>query len=204
MQIGRMHEYGISVNKDPNDALRWYSQASDRGLPEARVAKADMMLLSGGSNTDFHKAMKLYRQASDAGYPDGDYKLGLLYFRGKGIPQNFVAAARSFRNGAELGHDGCEFMLGKMYAEGKGVETDKSTARKYLSTPSSKGNAAAKEYLIDLTSKDNVIWDDGKQEEEEFIQLNTPDLLSRSRMKVSSVSDIKSEKKKGFFSRFRK
>ncbi|MDD4185456.1 MAG: hypothetical protein PHX75_02300, partial [Candidatus Methanomethylophilaceae archaeon] len=113
----------------------------------------------------------------------------------------------SFRNGAEKGHDGCGYMLGKMYAEGRGVEKDKSTAIKYLSTASRKGNAEAKEYLIELTSKDNVMWDDGKPEEEEFVQLNTPDLMSKSRIPISGISDINPDvqkKKRGFFSRFRK
>ena len=91
--LGFMYDTGQGVPQDFVEALKWYQQAAEQGLPEAQ-ARAGIKLLLGqsGRHYDVAEAIRWLRLAAEGGDVEGQMWLGLMYKDGIGVLQDYVEA----------------------------------------------------------------------------------------------------------------
>ncbi len=154
--MGQMYENGWGVEKDIDQAKKFYDQGARRGhlasvnslrklknidykveldalLPKVAAGDAEAQNRAGemyefgyGTDRNPQEAFRLYKLAADQGSVNAQHNLGRSYNFGTGTEQNFVEAERWYRIASEKGHTESMFFLGTLYSNGYGE--DKSHA----------------------------------------------------------------------------
>lgn len=84
--MGRMHEAGHGVEKNINQAFKFYQAANQSVNAKTRLAK---MYEEGiGVERDLVKALKLYNELQKLGSAYAMYKIGRFYLSGQGLKKN--------------------------------------------------------------------------------------------------------------------
>ena len=84
LKLGQMHDLGRGVPRDRGEALRWYLEGAEAGLPEAQFNAA--VLLDEAGRTA--QAARWYARAAAGGHGRARYNLGLLFAAGDGVARN--------------------------------------------------------------------------------------------------------------------
>jgi len=135
--LGGMYEQGKGVQKNCEEALKWYYEASVQG--------------------DIYAINKV-RKFAEQGDNDSQCKLGNMYEHGDGVKQDYAEAVRWYSKAAEQGNVEifnklCEFAnngivhaqreLACMYEQGKGVQKNCEEALKWYYEASVQGDIYA-------------------------------------------------------------
>jgi TPR repeat protein len=158
-RLGWMYEQGDGVERNREEAEKWYRKASAQGNGEARerldellwlvehfrmanqgnacaqYALGKMYAYSGGHGhleSDPVEAMKWYRKAAEAGHAHAQYEFGRRCAKGEGVERNDEEAVKWFRAAAEQGDAKARYELGEAYRFGRGVEADLKQAVEWL------------------------------------------------------------------------
>ncbi len=116
--IGRIHERGWGVPRDPALAARYFTRATDAGEPWAMFNLADLHLAGEGVAQDAARAHALYAAAAARGHVGALNMLGMLAESGSS-PDPASAAGDYFRAGAQAGDPWAGFNLARwLLAEG--------------------------------------------------------------------------------------
>ena len=91
---------GETVEKDPDEAKRWLTIASDNGDALATYLLGTILFVSGEKKA----AMERFREAGERGVSSGLYQLGKLYEIGSGIDKDGEQAYEYYRQSASMGH----------------------------------------------------------------------------------------------------
>lgn len=147
--LAYLHEQGKSVPKDPDQALRLYTQAADEGQFRAQTLLGMRYLNGQGVPQDGEKAAIYLLRAAEQGDPFAQTYAGFLYREGRGTAVDTAKSIEMFTLAADRPHWGNEQAiaqaeLGFAYLEGKGVEQDDETAADYLWSARAKGHERAK------------------------------------------------------------
>lgn len=102
LQLGLLYEQGNGVERDQEEALRWFTLAAEQGNAAAQANLGDLFEFGDGIKSN-KAAAHYYRQAATQGYRDAQLDLGRLYELGKGLPQNPVQAYRWYDLAAHQG-----------------------------------------------------------------------------------------------------
>ena len=103
--VGYAYANGLGVEKDENEAAKWYRKAADQGHTAAQNNLGVLYLNGkGGLPKDEAEAARWYRKAADQGLSTAQNNLGTLSEQGRGVPQNFVEAYMWFSLAAASGH----------------------------------------------------------------------------------------------------
>ncbi len=86
--LGLVHDLGLGVPRDSEEALRWYLQAARSGLAEAQFNVAVMLDSGTGAPSDPATAATWYARAAANENARAQYNLALLYEGGFGVPRN--------------------------------------------------------------------------------------------------------------------
>lgn len=146
--IGYLYHFGLGVNKDINEALRWYRKALALGSDNAQVAIDNCLAElnssnnSGGKSVDDMSIAEL-QTAAEQGNAAAQYRLGIIY----GGNGNLEEAVKWFRKAAELGNADAQFNLGLCYAAGRGVSQSYVEALKWYRKAAAQGHKVAIETL---------------------------------------------------------
>lgn len=144
--LARIHERGIGIQADPQQARKWYARAADFGFVPARDILGQAWLAGYGGPRDARKAQAYLQDAARAGYVNAQYDLAKLYYNGDGdgaVPRDPKQAGAWFDAAARAGHPGALFAAGRMVDLGEGVPADPKRAIVYYKEAALKGNGDA-------------------------------------------------------------
>ncbi len=154
---GRIHFGTLSVPRNPDRALEWWSYCDMVGIPSHEfdaafkwylhaakqgVASAQAiigLMCAGGRDVQYEAALKWYTRAADQGNVTAAERLGIMYRYGRGVPQDKVAALKWYTRAAELGGFSEKFNLAKMCRDGEGVPQDYAAAVMWYTLAAERG-----------------------------------------------------------------
>lgn len=97
-----MHERGIGVSKNEQEAIVWYRKSAEQGNSNAQYNLAVLYENGRGCAVDFAQANHWYRKAAVQGDGLAVGNLGMLYLRGEGVDKDVVAGLALLLNSVVL------------------------------------------------------------------------------------------------------
>ena len=150
-RIGTMYENGIGVERNQDEALKWYEKAAEncdenaekrlyqidlaaaqRGDAEAQYRLGEKYSCGQGVEEDDKLAVKWYRKAAEQGSAEAQKELGDMYRYGFGVEEDYKEAVKWYRKAAEQANRDAMLNLGLMYRDGLGVEKDPAESDKWF------------------------------------------------------------------------
>ena len=151
-KLGIMYEEGKGVAQDYQEALKWYTNASEQGHAGAQFNLGYMYLVGKGIPQVHNKeAAKWFIKAAEQGHAEAQQKLGFMYEQKIfDMPQDNNEAVKWYRKSAEQGNNCAKYSLGGMYIEGRGVPQDCNEAVKWWTKSAEQEGACAENSLNSL------------------------------------------------------
>jgi TPR repeat protein/serine/threonine protein kinase len=145
--VGQTFENGRIVEKDPAEAITWYTKAANKGYIDGIDSLAGCFMNGIGVNKDLTKAARLFQEAAELGSSEAQWRVGNFYDNGVGVAKNEFEAARWYRKSAEQGNPYGQYYLGLCYDDGKGVTKDEVEAFRWFRKSAVQDNPDAQWYL---------------------------------------------------------
>lgn len=118
-QYNLAQHYNEVHTKDKlEQALHWYTRASDNGNVAAMNNLANLYFNGQGTKKDLKKAYELYKKAAALNDGVAKYNLAMMYFQGDYVKQNDKKALRYLQEAAFAGTSFAQVRLGKFYLKG--------------------------------------------------------------------------------------
>lgn len=153
LQMGGLFIKGQTVERDYEEAGKWFRLAAAQGQAQAQY-NLGMMYASGrGAPLDHGESARWYRLAADQGLDLAQLNLGVAYANGAGVPQDESEAAKWFRLAANHGEAQAQFNLAVLYANGQGVLQNLAEARHWAMLAADQGHQMAQALINDLDQK---------------------------------------------------
>ena len=156
-ELGVMYAEGKCVEKDEEEAVRWYRAAAKQGHAEGQYLLGDMYANGTDVGKDEAEAVRWYRAAAEQGHAGGQTKLGVMYARGIGVGKDEAEAVRWLKAAAEQGHAKAQSCLGAMHANVRGSREDYAEAVRLLRAAAEQGHAKAQYKLSDVYASGNGV-----------------------------------------------
>lgn len=144
----KMYDDGVGVvEKNPAEAVYWYTQAAEQGSVEAQAHLGCIYMYGKNSFPVFDKAVYWLEKAADQNDADSQNRLGELYERGLGVPQKYLVAKDFYEKAATnsdyKSHE-AQYNLGRMYDYGIGkVKMNPQQAVRWYQEAAESGYAPA-------------------------------------------------------------
>ena len=90
--LGVSYDTGLGVNRNPEEAIRWYRAAAEQGHATAQFSLGSMYSEGDGVSQDFEEAIRWYQASAEQGHGHAQNNLGDMYSNGQGVSQNYVRA----------------------------------------------------------------------------------------------------------------
>ena len=90
--LGVCYYNGNGVEKDYQEAVKWYRKAAEQGIAEAQCDLGGCYYNGDGVAKYHQEAVKWWRKAAEQGDATAQFNLGLCYDYGNGIPRNKIEA----------------------------------------------------------------------------------------------------------------
>lgn len=148
----RLDGHDSPIERNMEEALRWYKAAAAKGYAEAQTTLALMYIKGEGTSPDPREAARWFAKAAALGHPVAQLNLASCYANGEGVPRNMQEAARWYREAAEKNQAMGQYYLGILYGRGEGVPQSYVEAYKWLSAAAAQGVEAARSSLETLDS----------------------------------------------------
>lgn len=145
--LGTMYFDGKGVDKNLQEAFKYYLIAANRGNIDAKNIVGWMYNTGKGTALNYDEAFKWYKDAAEMGNVRAQCNLGFLYEHGNGTTKDFKKAFMWYKISAGLGDSEGQFRLGYMYHNGDGTEKNVKLAIEWLMKAIDQGNADAACYL---------------------------------------------------------
>ncbi len=127
--MGVFVEHGLGgVKQDAAEAVRWYEDAAERGLPEAQCRLGRLCMDGAGLPRDEAKARQWYELACEKNFPEAQYALAILCLNGRGGPLDEARGVALLEAASEGGSEHAPYTLGLLYDQGRGVAKDEAKA----------------------------------------------------------------------------
>jgi len=94
--MGWFYLNGVGVERDVEQARRWYKKSARQGDSRAMFSLGQMAY----DEQDFADAQVWFRRANEKGHARSLFWLGKLYWRGNGVPKDRKQAMELFQNAA--------------------------------------------------------------------------------------------------------
>jgi TPR repeat protein len=141
--LGLLYARGQGVEKNPQEAARWYEKAAEQGVPAAQYNLGVMYANGQGVQASPEQAAKWFLKAAEQGVTDAATGLGNVYQEGEGAFRNYSEAEKWYRKAADEGVASAAHQLGVMYDLGQGVERNYPEAMKWYQKAADAGYASA-------------------------------------------------------------
>lgn len=122
---------GKGIEKDGNEALRWFSEAATAGHVMAMNMVGRCCEFGWGTHVDKARAAQWYEAAAARGLDWGMYNLATLHCLGEGVALDREAAFRLYSRAAALGHAKSINLLGGFHEDGWVVPRDMEAAAEH-------------------------------------------------------------------------
>jgi len=146
-RLAYMYSHGQGVQRDYDEAARWYRKSADQGNARGETGTGYMYYSGEGVLQDFTEAARWYRKAADQGYMWAERYLGDMYYNGYGLQQDYSQAARWYRESADQGDAVAQSYLGGMYSKGEGVPRDSTEADRWYHKAAANGDVYSQRLL---------------------------------------------------------
>ena len=103
--LGFLYENGLGVNKDTNEAIKWYEKAAENGLSDAMFNLGFIYHDGEGVDVNYPLAMEWWKKAAERGESAAMYNVGVMYELGDGVPADPVEALNWYRQSANRGFE---------------------------------------------------------------------------------------------------
>mmetsp|Transcript_38821 Transcript_38821/g.68182 ORF Transcript_38821/g.68182 Transcript_38821/m.68182 type:complete len:280 (+) Transcript_38821:81-920(+) len=91
------------LQKDSNEALKWYHLAMDAGNPDSAMALAVMFMIGQGVRQDYNKTVYYFQKASDLGMPEGFAYLAVHHMTEGEVEEGYMNFRRAAMCGSSEG-----------------------------------------------------------------------------------------------------
>lgn len=105
-ELGLKYANGDGVEKNMEEAAKWYRLAADQGHVFSRNNLGACYYYGRGVQQDYAEAKKLFQLAAEKGDDYALYNLGLCYYYGRGVKQDYTESSRLFQMFKDRGHHG--------------------------------------------------------------------------------------------------
>ena len=149
-EIGAIFTEGRVLEKDLEEAARWYERSAAQGFVPAQYRLGNLYEMGSGVERNFEEARLWYQRSAEAGHRMAMHNLAALYAGGEMGEQQFELAAEWFAQAAERGMTDSQFNLGMLYARGLGVEQDFEQSFKWFALAAMNGDQDAAKARDDI------------------------------------------------------
>ena len=101
--IGLMYNQGHGIAQDRDEAVKWYTLASEQGHAPATWRLAMLYYHGSGVTQNYQKAADLYHSAAKQGDVYSQKALGVMYSKGFGVPKDNILAYSWFQIASDNG-----------------------------------------------------------------------------------------------------
>lgn len=168
MLVADCYLMGVAVEKDPEEAFRWFGASADQGVELSQIEVARAYLDGEGVEQDRDKGLELLQELADQDYGYAIYWLASqMPGAGAGSTQEREAYAQALTRGVTLGDQECQYELGNCYASGRGVPRDLNEAARLYRLSAEQGDARAQYQLaqayrlgsgVELSHEESFRW----------------------------------------------
>lgn len=144
--LGRAYERGALVERDANEAFRWYVRAADSGSDEGAVSAAAVAIATAGTGTGYvQRSFSYLLRAKSDGDPRGLDLFGRALLAGFGTARDPGGAFNVFKAASDAGLVAAHGDLATCYERGcgKDVAPNLAAAENELQKAAAGGDAAA-------------------------------------------------------------
>lgn len=154
--LGWFHENGSGVQKDLEEARRWYRLGAERQDASAIGALGRLLLREEGAESR-KNARHLLEKAAALGDADGQYYLGWMLIEKQGTDAGAAEAQAYdwFSKAANQAHVGAQIAMATQLLQGRGVPQDKELAIKWLRRATQSNDPVA-HYLLGRADEGEV------------------------------------------------
>ncbi|MBQ8957301.1 MAG: sel1 repeat family protein [Bacteroidales bacterium] len=147
--FGVCYENGWGVDKDVNEAYKWYIRAANQDNPAACNSLGNFYRMGTAVKADPAKAFEWYKKGAAGGDAQAMLNLGNCYFYGMGIAKDEKTAIRWWTDAADAGNAYALSQMGDSYYFGIGVTKDLRKAVEYYQ-PAADKNISSAQYRLGL------------------------------------------------------
>lgn len=129
--LGDFYRSGTGVDKDINEAVRWYSLAAERGDRFAARDLAKMYYQGDGVGKDIKQFLAWTAKAAELGHPEAQANLGLMLVQGKDLPKDVSTGVKLVQDAAQQGDGFAWSLVGGFHQDGLLPKSPAQAARAY-------------------------------------------------------------------------
>jgi hypothetical protein len=149
--LGYVHDNGLGVPTDRDEARKWFEKAAAQGLAKAQFNYGRYLALGIGGDADVEAGIASMEKASSQGLMPAKMALAHIYYFGEyGQKADHEKAFPLYLAVAENGDAEAQNFVGTMFATGQGVKLSKSEAAKWYLKAAEQGHAKAQAAIADL------------------------------------------------------
>ena len=149
---GSSNAYLYLGNIHPNESIKYYKLAAEKGCIEAAVLAGEQLL-----NTDPKESVRLFSIAVEKRDPKGLFSLGICKIKGLGTDKDVDEGLKLLQQSAEKGNASAQFSLGYEYEHDESIEQNKEKALKYYLLASQSGHIKAIMAAANLSNEDEAL-----------------------------------------------
>ena len=138
--LGSCFYYGIGVDRDFSQAVKWLEKAAAGGEKEAMFLLGVCNYYGQGTDRDLGRAVDFFRNAANRGHHSSELLMGVCYHEGIHLSKEYFQAFEYFDNAAKSGCMVAECILGNCYYFGDGVDQNYTDAVKWYTSASEHGD----------------------------------------------------------------
>lgn len=142
-ELAEKYYKGNGVEKNYEEAVKYYRLAADHGHGWAQYSLANCCYNGNGIEKNYVEAIKYCRLAADQGNPSAQNFLGNCYYSGIGVKKNVIEAVKCYRLAADQGDNWGQYYLANCYYSGEGVKKNYEEAVKYYRLAADQGHSDA-------------------------------------------------------------
>jgi TPR repeat protein len=133
-ELANRYDYGNGVDQNYNEALKWYTKASELGIKKSNVEIGYLYLFGLGTSKDVTKAQSFFQTSIDDGITEGYVGMGRSYLYNPDLADASLNCYYNFRTAADAKLPLGTYFLGYIYEKGIGVQANaKLASEKYES-----------------------------------------------------------------------
>lgn len=113
--VGQLYRFGNGVEKNPQEAIKWFKKAADLGHSGAKYDYGKMLFNGEGIPQDKKRAVQCWQEAARLNHAAALYELAILHTTGSFVPKNPTLAIQYFEQSAKLGNPDAHLYLAERY-----------------------------------------------------------------------------------------
>ena len=132
LRVGLCYSWGRGVEKNDDEAVKWYKLAADQNHAKAQNSLGYSYEFGEGVEKNIDEAVKLYKLSVEQGYSLAQNNLASCYLEGAGVPYDLDKALQLYNLSAEQGNWSAYVNLGEIYYNEKYGIQDLIKAKEYF------------------------------------------------------------------------